>query len=110
MTALQGADLYRQVRARRGGRCECTYGQPGACPNDKHPSGGERCLSGDDHRGPLAVVPLDPDVPLHVAVTLPARQLIALCQSCAARRSRAARDAREQRAAADLHRAQAALF
>lgn len=41
--AAQGADLYEQVRARRFGMCQCTHGQPGACPTDSHPSTGPRC-------------------------------------------------------------------
>lgn len=110
MSALTRSALYDAVTGRKGGRCQCTHDRPGGCGRLDHPVTGRWCHQSAAHGVPLHVVPVDPDTPDHIAVTLGPDGLLALCRACYVRRSNTARRAREQLLAEQLAAHQGALF
>ncbi|TJZ41197.1 hypothetical protein FCH28_37560 [Streptomyces piniterrae] len=94
--------LYETVVARSGGHCQCRFEKPGACGRNDHPLTGRSCYERAGHRKPLILAPLDPETLPHVAVTLGADDLIALCRGCFTRRTNTSKKAREQTAAEQL--------
>jgi hypothetical protein len=73
---MLGADLWRQVTAAAGNRCECR----GQCGR-KHKDGQRRCIRENAPGTPLHAVPREP-APDHAAAALPASALHALCGPC----------------------------
>ncbi len=101
--------LLAAVAARAGGRCQCPSAGAAGCGGE-HRSGLEHCGARDTRRSPLVAAPLDPATPDHLAASLPAEQLLALCPPCFTRRRKASAAARAERGAAALAASQTDLF
>ncbi|MFJ7069896.1 hypothetical protein [Streptomyces sp. NPDC101115] len=109
MSPITPLPLYESVVARTGGRCEC-HRRPGGCGRENHPVTGAWCRETHEPESPLHVVPATPGVPHHIAVTLGAGDLIALCRACHVRRDNTAKKARETALAEQAAEQQGALF
>ncbi|MYR41246.1 hypothetical protein [Streptomyces sp. SID5910] len=112
--ALAGT-VYEAAVGRSDGHCECNLLLPGNCglaDADKPRSHktGHRCMEQGEHRAPLLVVPIDPEVSDRDAIGLPVEKVMVLCRACfGRRRNRAAAD-REARNKAALLADENALF
>jgi hypothetical protein len=83
---IWGSDLWRQVVANAQGMCQCT----GQC-GQKHARTGGRCDIAEGRRSEhLIAAPAVLPCAFHVAATLKAPQLIALCVKCFGGRNRIA--------------------
>jgi hypothetical protein len=89
--------------------CQCQTDRPGGC-GEKHARTGGACSAPQRAGMPLQVVPTDATLPVHVAVTLPPGDLIALCRKCAAHRASTAAAARRQQLAETAADSQQSLF
>lgn len=103
---IVGAGLYEAVVGRSHRMCQCDTDAPGSCGLADHPKTGWVCRRAPEPRAHLVVVPRDPEVADHVAVTLPAEALMAMCPGCYGRRRNATVKAR----AAGNAEAQTSLF
>ncbi|MGW7460937.1 hypothetical protein [Streptomyces sp. NPDC054797] len=88
-------DRYRRLLDRSDGTCECDTRKPSRCGEKPHRTTGHRCYNTDRPGSPLAIVPVDPELPEHQAVGLGDRQLMVMCRSCATARAGVVRRARE---------------
>lgn len=96
-TPIVAGALYAEVAQRAGHHCSCRPNEPGGC-GGTHPLTGPACYEQEQR---LHVVPIDPDVPWHVAAQLDAGALIALCRSCVTRRTNRRKKVRAAEALAD---------
>lgn len=90
--------------------CQCAPQTPGGC-GESHKSTGGACLNAHHPPArPLLVVPIDPTLPAHLAVSVQPGDLIALCRGCLATRTTLANRARRQQLAEAAADSQQSLF
>ncbi|MFC6373211.1 hypothetical protein [Nonomuraea thailandensis] len=83
--------VYEAAVGRSDGYCECHLDEPGNCglaDGDKprwHKTG-KRCHERGEHRAPLLVAPIDPEVSDRDAITLAVEKVMVLCRGCYVRR------------------------
>ncbi|WP_432158230.1 hypothetical protein [Streptomyces sp. bgisy153] len=112
--ALAGT-VYEAAVERSGGHCECHLDELGNCglaDGDKprwHKTG-KRCQERGEHRAPLLVAPVDPEVSDRDAITLPLDEVMVLCRGCYVRRRNKATREREARNQAALLADENTLF
>ena len=112
--ALAGT-VYEAAVGRSDGHCECDLREPGNCglrdadkPRD-HKTG-HRCMERGEHRAPLLVAPIDPEVSDRDAIGLPVEKVMVLCRGCFVRRRNKADKERAARNQAALLADENTLF
>ncbi|MDX3025345.1 PA domain-containing protein [Streptomyces acidiscabies] len=112
--ALAGT-VYEAAVGRSNGHCECDLRKPGNCglrdgdkPRD-HKSG-HCCHERGEHRAPLLVAPIDPEVSDRDAIGLPVEKVMVLCRGCYVRRRNRADKERAARNQAALLADENTLF
>ncbi|SEE59096.1 hypothetical protein SAMN04490357_7680 [Streptomyces misionensis] len=112
--ALAGT-VYEAAVERSNGYCECDLDAAGNCglgDGDKarwHKTG-KRCRERGEHRAPLLVAPIDPEVSDRDAIGLPVEKVMVLCRGCYVRRRNKTAREREARNQAALLADENALF
>jgi hypothetical protein len=88
--ALAGT-VYAAAVGRSDGHCECDLNESVHCglrdgPKPREHKTGHRCRERGEHRAPLLVAPLDPEISNRDAIGLPVEKVIVLCHGCYVRR------------------------
>ncbi|GGZ83504.1 hypothetical protein [Streptomyces rubiginosohelvolus] len=112
--ALAGT-VYEAAVGRSDGHCECDLDEPGNCgladaDKPRWHKTGKLCRERGEHRAPLLVAPVDPEIGDRDAIGLPVEQVMVLCRACYGRRRKRTADQRAARNQAALLDDANALF